>query len=379
MGNCQRRQAPNSLKKALIPEAPSVRAPPGLEKPTLRADAQPYVPKSRQPPPSVDDDDDKEPWEMFLDKKKADLRHKQVNNLRQGRDGMYTSQYRDLLGTTKGRNLAPPARDKPRDFDILKSWRSAAPVRSPKEEIEPGLKKRKATPLKKQILAQRGDTPASNPLWDRFADHLQKFKDDAQVTPQATQETKDDIAGPSASSIVPYGLAERHYMSDSEDSKKTNKHIEYTHGPVREYVDMCLTPELESSVVALLFRLRQLKMQDLGLGHKSRRYAVGFREVSRLLAQRSVTALLIAPDVEPTGGALEDKVLSLKSACERDGVPVIFALSRRQLGAAIQKNVTISVLAIHELRGAQDLFETVLKEASFARAAEKSPALTQFQ
>jgi len=371
---CQRRQAPNPLKKALIPEVPPVRAPPGLEKPTLRADAQPYVPKGRQPPPSsVDDNEDKEPWEMFLDKKKVDLRLKQVNNLRQGRDGMYTSQYRDMLNN-KGRNAAAPSRDKPRDFDILKSWRNAAPVRSPKEETEPGMKKRKATPLKKQILAHRGESPASNPLWEKFADHLQKFKDDSQVTPQVTQETKDDIAAP-ASSIVPFGLAERHYMSDSEDSKKTHKHIEYTHGPVREYVDMCLTPELESAVVALLFRLRQLKMQDLGLGHKSRRYAVGFREVSRLLAQKSVTALLIAPDVERTGGALEDKVLSLKSACERDGVPVIFALSRRQLGAAIQKNVTISVLALHELRGAQDLFETVLKEASLSRAGGTHQAL----
>jgi len=374
MGNmCQRRQAPSPLKTALIPEARTYRAPPGLDKPDFRADAQPFIPKSRQPPP-FDDDDDKEPWEMFLERKKADMHCKRVNNMRQGSDGTYTSQYRDMLGS-KGRFLSGPARDKPRDFDILKSWRSAAPVRSPKEEMEPGMKKRKATSLKKQILAQRGDTPASNPLWDKFADHLQKVKDENQANPQAKQGTQDDIAGLSQSSIVPYGLAERHYMSDSEDSKKTNKHIEYTHGPVREYVDMCLTPELESAVVALLFRLRQLKMQDLGFGHKSRRYAVGFREVSRLLVQKSVTALLIAPDVERTGGALEDKVLELKSACERDGVPVIFALSRRQLGAAIQKNVTISVLALHELRGAQDLFETVLKEASLARAGGADRAL----
>lgn len=365
MGNtnmCQRRQASNTLKKELIPEGP-FRAPPGLEKRTFRANAQPYVPKTRPPPPpsSVDDNDEKEAWEMFLDKKKADMRLKQVNNLRQGRDGMYTSQYRDMLGN-KGR-AAVPSRDKPRDFDILKSWRSAAPVR---KEEDPGMKKRKATPLKKQILASRGETPVTNPLWERFTVHLQKFKDENQVTPQTVQETKDDLAGPS--NIVPYGLADRHYLSDSEDSKKTQRHIEDTHVPVREYVDMCLTPELESAVVALLYRLRQLKMQDLGLGQKTRRYAVGFREVTRLLQQKCLTALIIAPDVERTGGALEDKVTSLKSACERDGVPVIFALSRRQLGAAIQKNVTISVLAIHEVRGAQHLFDTVLKESEIARS-----------
>jgi len=328
----------------------------------FRADAQPYVPKSRLPPPSsVDDDDDKEAWELFLDKKKADMRLKQVNNLRQGRDGTYTSQYRDMLGN-KGKT-AVSSRDKPRDFDILKSWRNAAPV---KKEEDPAMRKRKATPLKKQILASRGETPATNPLWERFADHLQKFKDENPVTNQETKKTKDDLACPS--SIVPHGLADRHYMSDTEDSKKTQRHIEDTHGPVREYVDMCLTPELESAVVALLYRLRQLKMQDLGLGQKTRRYAVGFREVTRLLQQKCLSALVIAPDVERTGGALEDKVMSLKSACERDGVPVIFALSRRQLGAAIQKNVTISVLAIHEVRGAEQLFDTVLKEAELARS-----------
>jgi ribosomal protein L7Ae-like RNA K-turn-binding protein len=365
---CQRRQSP-TVKKGLVTEAPPFRSPPGLEKPayaSLRPDAQPFVPKNRRLPPPVDDDIDnnaeKEDWEMFLDKKKADLRNKQVNHLRQGRDGLYTTGYRDMLGN-KGRAWR---KEESRDFDILKSWRSAAPIHSATPN-EPGMKKRKATPLKKQILAQRGDAK-NNPLWDKFADHLQKFKDENPATQSTKQTTKDDIAGLSSSNIVPFGLAERHYMSDTEDSKKTNKHIEDMHGPVREYVDMCLTPELESSVVALLYRLRQLKMQDLGLGLKTRRYAVGFREVSRLLQHKSVTALLIAPDVEKTGGALEDKVMALKSACERDEVPVIFALSRRQLGAAIQKNVTISVLAIQEYRGAEELFQSVLKEASFARA-----------
>jgi ribosomal protein L7Ae-like RNA K-turn-binding protein len=366
MGNtCQRRQSPE-LKNAMTTEASPFRAPPGLEKPSFRAlrpDAQKFVPQSRWPvDEDADNNDEKEEWEMFLDKKKADMRNKQVNHLRQGRDGLYTSQYRDMLGS-KGK--APWKKEERRDFDILKSWRSAAPVQSSAPN-ESGMKKRKPTPLKKQILAQRGDAP-SNPLWDKFADHLQKFKDENQITPHTKQPTKDDIES-SSTSIVPFGLAERHYMSDTEDSKKTHEHIEESHGPVREYVDMCLTPALESAVVALLFALRQLKMQDLGLGLKTRRYAVGFREVGRVLQQKTASALLIAPDVERTGGALEDKVLDLKSACEREGVPVIFALSRRQLGSAIQKNVTISVLAIQDLRGAEELFDTMIREAKLARA-----------
>jgi ribosomal protein L7Ae-like RNA K-turn-binding protein len=131
---------------------------------------------------------------------------------------------------------------------------------------------------------------------------------------------------------------------------------------------MSLTPELEGAVTACLFRLRQLKMQDIGIDKKTRRYAVGFREVARLLAHKQVSALIVAPDVEKTSaGALEDKVMGLKNQCDHDGVPVIFALSRRQLGAAIQKNVTISVLAIQETRGAEDMFQQMLMEANVAR------------
>ena len=54
-----------------------------------------------------------------------------------------------------------------------------------------------------------------------------------------------------------------------------------SHAPVREYVNMELTPELEEAVTETLFTLRNLRMQELGLGQKSRRYAVGFREVRR--------------------------------------------------------------------------------------------------
>jgi ribosomal protein L7Ae-like RNA K-turn-binding protein len=195
---------------------------------------------------------------------------------------------------------------------------------------------------------------------------LQRFKEDQNVPKVETRATKDDLN--TVEQLVPFGLADRCYMSDTEDSAKAHRHIETSHCAIREYVDMCLTPELEGAVTSCLFRLRQLKMQDIGIGQKTRRYAVGFREVARLLQHKSVSALIIAPDVEKTSaGALEDKVMGLKNQCDHDGVPVIFALSRRQLGAAIQKNVTISVLAIQEIRGAEDLFQQMLIEANIAR------------
>ena len=111
----------------------------------------------------------------------------------------------------------------------------------------------------------------------------------------------------------------------------------------------------------------------MGMGLKGRRFAVGFREVrascgrsgprggrqvSRLITQKQVQCLVVAPDVERTGGAIEDKIAGLVKSCEAQEVPVIFALSRRQLGMAIQKNVTVSVLrarrASHGSAGVQN-------------------------
>jgi len=379
MGACKSRQQKPSYEinqklQAKQDTGAAFRAPPGLEQPrarNLRADAQPFIPTRYEPvAPSEDGDGPgKEAWELFLDQKKTEVSMHKVAPIRQGVDGYFTSKYRTLLSDSKqnGSKRPPWKRDeaRERDFDILVSWRNAAPRVKPSYLTETQIKKRKATPLKKQILAQREDCPP-NPLWTKFAEHLQRFKEDQNVPKVEKRLTKDDVN--SDEHIVPFGLADRCYLSDTEDCAKAHRHIETSHCAIREYVDMSLTPELESAVTACLFRLRQLKMQDIGIGQKTRRYAVGFREVARLLQHKSVSALIVAPDVEKTSaGALEDKVMGLKNQCDHDGVPVIFALSRRQLGAAIQKNVTISVLAIQEIRGAEDLFQQMIMESNLAR------------
>jgi len=71
--------------------------------------------------------------------------------------------------------------------------------------------------------------------------------------------------------------------------------------------------------------------------------------------------------VEESGGALEKKIAALKTKGEDAGVPVVFALSRRQLGAALQKSMAVSVLAVLETKGAEDLVEQMRVEAARAR------------
>jgi ribosomal protein L7Ae-like RNA K-turn-binding protein len=353
----------------MVAKEPNFRAPPGLDKPTrstLRPDAQPYYPTNQN---AINDEGEMELWEQFLEKKQAKVsmsKNSAEGLIRAGADGSFTSRYTNMLGDS-----SRPRRQKdenvPRDFDILKSWRNAAPKVNPLRFVddEQRSKKRKTpTPLKKQILAQRqGDTP--NPLWTKFADHMQRHKE-GTTPPSSEKVAQDDLQG--TSDIVPYGLADRCYLSDTEDKSKAHRHIETSHGLIRDYVDTSVTPELETAVTACLYRLRQLKMQDLGIGVKASRYAIGLREVNRALQHKRVAALIIAPDVEETsGGALEHTIASLKNKGEEDKVPVIFALSRRQLGAAIQKNVAVSVFAILETRGAEEAFEQMLAEAKRAR------------
>merc|ERR1719321_441633 len=329
-----------------------------------------------------DPDEVKEPWELFLDQKKQDYVTQQRGLLRRTRDGTYTAEYKSLLARAPARGRSPARSPSPerwregRNFDLQNAWRAAqkrggSPSRGQAEaKVLP--KKRKPTQLKKAILASR-ESPETNALWQQFEAHMQKVKamnDETETTTAA--KVADLLTGKVAQDdsvaskrLVPFGLSDRCYHSDTEDTKlmdqkKSSRHKEDSHAPIREYVNMELTPELEESVTETLFTLRSLRMQELGLGQKSRRYAVGFREVGRLVTQKAVQCLIVAPDVERTGGALEDKISQLVAQCEGQNVPVVYALSRRQLGRAVMKNVTVSVLAIEDVRGANEIFSRML-------------------
>ena len=373
MGLCKsRQQKPNyAIPQKMIakdPPFPAFRAPPGLGKPSsavMRADAQPFSPTQ----PSSDGDCELAVWEKFLEKKQATVnawKKPTSAPISPDVDGSFTSRYQDMLGSS-GRNPRRAAGDG--EFDILQSWRSAAPRARPFQYVEEEAKKRKPSTLKKQILAQRKDGPAGpNPLWAKFAEQLERAKGEKGPVAVVAPATKDDeVAAATAHRQVPYGLADRCYLSDTEDAADAQRHVSASHAPIRDYVDTCVTPELEDAVTACLYRLRQLKRQDTGIDNATTRYVIGFREVDRALQHKKVAALVVAPDVEESGGALEKKIAALKTKGEDAGVPVVFALSRRQLGAALQKSMAVSVLAVLETKGAEDLVEQMRVEAARAR------------
>jgi len=345
----------------------------------FRADAQPFVPKEEDDSYFGDDEDKTTlmPWERFLEEKKA-APWRPSGKFSRDTGGTFTSSYRDLLNDktdprawqksgSPGRKL-PWAKKGDEKFDAVESWRTM----KKQEPYAPAAKKKKQTPLKKAINANRGDEKET--AFSKFQEHLNKqskaVADAAKISEQIEKleanAVKDDAA--IKSNLVPFGLSDRHYFSAEEDSAKTNQHCEESQMVPREYVTMELTAPLESAVTAMLYKLRTLKMAELAIGQESRRYAVGLREVARLVRGDEAAALIVAPDVERnSGGMIEQKLATLVETCSNNGIPVVYALSRRQLGQAVCKNVAISVMLVQSTRGAEEEFSAVVSEAAVAQ------------
>jgi len=141
MGLCKSRQQKPSYA---IPKKmePTFRAPPGLGQPirsNLRPDAEPFHPQDAGIYDTVEEDEGvKAEWEAFLEKKmKTQPKALPNRPLVPRTDGSFTSGYHAMLGESKEAKRPPwrkqePTRDlPPRDFDILTSWRNAAPKVEP--------------------------------------------------------------------------------------------------------------------------------------------------------------------------------------------------------------------------------------------------------
>jgi len=390
MGQCPSRndkESADSIFAKDVTEAQTqplqkVRPTPQVAAKKFRADAQSFVP--REDADSYFDDDDKTslmPWERFLEDKKKEV-YRPPGRFNRDNAGAYTSSYRQLLQKSASNSKWPKenrnaawSKNAPGTFDPVESWRT---MPNKKPEIQaPASKKKKQTPLKKAILQHSAG--AGECMFAKFQEHLNKAqtntKDDGSISKIAEQIEKlekraaaDDIA--LKSDLVPFGLSDRHYFSAEEDTVKSNKHTETSQVVPREYVSMTMSSALESSVTALLYKLRHLKVAELTCGTESKRYAVGLREVARLLRGDQAAALIVAPDVERnSGGMLEQKIAGLVETCKNNGIPVIYALSRRQLGHAVMKNVAISVMLVQSTRGAEQEYASMIEEA---KAAQKN-------
>lgn len=65
-----------------------------------------------------------------------------------------------------------------------------------------------------------------------------------------------------------------------------------------------------------------------------KRYLIGLKEVSKNLNASKVNMVIIATNIERVEGehGLDEQLLSIRDECKRQGVPLIYAMPRSQLG-----------------------------------------------
>ncbi|CEL93956.1 unnamed protein product [Vitrella brassicaformis CCMP3155] len=96
---------------------------------------------------------------------------------------------------------------------------------------------------------------------------------------------------------------------------------------------------------------------------RDRRVALtGLREVSRALAMGRLKVILVAPNIEEITslGGLEDRVKCLMMGAAKKEVPVIFALSRAQLGRALGKNMRVSLVGVQSIHRCADTYKQMI-------------------
>eukprot|EP00965_Chrysotila_dentata_P023402 775775-Pleurochrysis_carterae.AAC.1 len=138
-----------------------------------------------------------------------------------------------------------------------------------------------------------------------------------------------------------------------------------------------------------LFQER-LYLRDPNKVKLRKRYVCGLREVSRSLKTNKARAIIVAHNIEriESEAGLDDMVRQLLELCEKKQewvyddaekrstqqlvprekhVPVIFALTRKQLSRALKRSAKTSVVSVLSFDGAEEHFQVLMKEAELAR------------
>jgi len=332
----------------------------------LRADADAFVPTPKAAAVAASEKKEKEAWEAFLDQKQQE--QQQVSKTKvfaRKTDGTYTADYRRLLDQKEKEPKKPkyvPPQQRSEQPDWIQEWKQA---KKPPPRAPPGLTKKPVAPA----APLDADAKLKQALQRVKQQVLPKDAALAQLEQVAQAQAKDDLAVPSE--IVPFGLTDSHYLSDKDDDAQSHRHPSGIKTKGRSYAKPA-SEALETAMTACLHKMRQLRQaeQQAGIEKEGRRYCVGIREVARLLKDKqncSLKAVLVAPDVEADGktvrGSLDDRLSDLIKQAEGMQIPVVYGLSRTRLGQAVKKSVSISVLGILSVRGMQEPFELMLKEA----------------
>ncbi|XP_034728540.1 selenocysteine insertion sequence-binding protein 2-like isoform X2 [Etheostoma cragini] len=256
-------------------------------------------------------------------------------------------------------------------------------------------KAKKPTPLKKVILKEREERKQRRLLEERGLlpeNELQPADDDdAAEEEQCDTNATDEVGSPSEEPDDPSEFNRTNQMAKEgdENADKDENVEQQTTSPVpcpasrpkihsrkfRDYCSQMLSKDVDECVTDLLKELvrfqDRLYQKDPMKARMKRRIVMGLREVLKHLKLRKVKCVVISPNCEriQSKGGLDEALYTIIDTCREQGVPFVFALSRKALGRCVNKAVPVSLVGIFNYDGAQDIYHKMIELSSEARKA----------
>ncbi|KAG9261827.1 selenocysteine insertion sequence-binding protein 2 [Astyanax mexicanus] len=257
-------------------------------------------------------------------------------------------------------------------------------------------KAKKPTPLKRVILKEREERKQNRLLEERdpakIVDESSPAESHSNEHPDETssvepQELTSDLTGHVDAEEEPDQTSPQVISTEEETAAEENAPLKICNPDTsldrpkihsrkfREYCSQMLSKDVDECVTTLLKELvrfqDRLYQKDPMKARMKRRLVMGLREVLKHLKLRKVKCVIISPNCErvQSKGGLDEALHTIIDTCREQGVPFVFALSRKSLGRCVNKAVPVSLVGIFNYDGAQDHYHKMIELTSQARKA----------
>ncbi|XP_070760781.1 selenocysteine insertion sequence-binding protein 2 [Enoplosus armatus] len=288
-------------------------------------------------------------------------------------------------------------------------WQQDKIAHNPLDSTSPLVKKgkqrevpkaKKPTPLKKVILKEREERKQRRLLEERGLLPENEFQpaNDAAEEELCDTNTTDEVGSPTEDldDQPEFNGTNQMVKECDEETDKDETVEQQTTSPVpcpsnrpkihsrkfRDYCSQMLSKDVDECVTALLKELvrfqDRLYQKDPMKARMKRRIVMGLREVLKHLKLRKVKCVVISPNCEriQSKGGLDEALYTIIDTCREQGVPFVFALSRKALGRCVNKAVPVSLVGIFNYDGAQDFYHKMIELSSEARRAYEEMVLS---
>ncbi|KAK3514674.1 hypothetical protein QTP70_021583 [Hemibagrus guttatus] len=278
------------------------------------------------------------------------------------------------------------------------SWQQERIAHNPLDSTCPLVKKgkqrevpkaKKPTPLKRVILKEREERKQNRLLEERdptkmtsevsqepeASENLSESSSVQQIHEPTSDQSVAEEDDQMGSSEDLKNLAEENVQSKNGDSNSNPNRPKIHSRKFRDYCSQMLSKDVDECVTTLLKELvrfqDRLYQKDPMKARMKRRLVMGLREVLKHLKLRKVKCVIISPNCErvQSKGGLDEALHTIIDACREQGVPFVFALSRKSLGRCVNKAVPVSLVGIFNYDGAQDHYHKMIELTSQARKA----------